>query len=48
MSQCNYCNDDATYKDNVWGPTQIYCCENKGCLNMAKHDLFACAMEDCS
>ena len=48
MSKCDYCENDAIYQDNVWGPTSIYCCENSRCMDEARHDLFEAAMEGSS
>ncbi len=48
MSECNYCEADAIYEDNVWGPTSIYCCGDEDCRKQAMEDLFDAAMEDCS
>jgi hypothetical protein len=48
MSECCYCEAEATYQDNVWGPTTIYCCDEEDCIKQAMEDLFNDAMERCS
>lgn len=42
---CNYCDEEATKRDNIYGPPMVYCCDDYECQIQAAWDLWESSQE---